>query len=443
MICIEFPPVNTTGNYRSAGFARYLLAQGIETHILTTEVKSGIDVFNKSFDLNLLKGLESAEIHRFNVKPLKKFWQTKIGSFLRIWWHTTDSIDKRWYYGRNKTRIFQLVKEIRPDVIYVTLPPFSVSRVALDLSRKFNIPLVSDFRDAWSLWGTSPYSTKWHYKKVLNLERELISQSECVIGVTPELVDDLKKSHRQIKGTNYKVVYNGYDSGLNVAATPKQQNHITNIVRVGYVGSFYYQPKSPIRWYRIDKRLLKQISYSPREEDWKYRSPYFFLKTLSKLKERNPKVAARVEFHLAGKKPIWLDSMLSELDVEANFVYHGFLKKEEVILLQNSWDILLATSERILGGKHFCLPSKTFDYISSKKPIWAFITDGTQKIFFNDYSQVKLFKPDDVEYNVEQIERIIDLNLFRKVEATPLAKEYSRAYQSSHLQSILNSVLTR
>lgn len=439
MICLEFPPVNTTGNYRSAGFARYLAKHNVETHILTTDIKSGERIFRKNVDHRLMKGLESVHIHRFPIKPLAKFWKTKIGSFLRIWWQSTDNIDRRWFNYENKKEIENLIERCRPDILYLTLPPFSISRVAIHLSRKFNIPLVSDFRDAWSLWGTSTFSTEWHYKKVLKLERQLIMQSTKVLGVTQELIDDLKAYHEGQFEDKFRVVYNGYDKSF-LTTVPTINIKHSDKISIGYVGSFYYQPTINPSWYRVDKHLLKWISYQPRLENWKYRSPYYFLKAVKAFVQSNPNYEAKLEFHLVGKKPSWLDEMLNEFRLQNNFVYHGFVDKSKVLELQKSWDILLATSENIVGGKHYCLPSKTFDYVESMKPIWAFITAGTQKEFYKDYPQVSIFNPD--EDNSEKMLNAVSQIHSQKVEFKKLDCTYYRENQAKVFHKILKNVVS-
>ena len=102
MLCIEFPPINTTGNYRSAGFARYLLKSNIEPIVFTAEEESAADAFNKKKDLSLLKGLENLKIYRFPIKKVSSLNKYKLVNYFRIWSSVFDSIGKRWYYGDNK-----------------------------------------------------------------------------------------------------------------------------------------------------------------------------------------------------------------------------------------------------------------------------------------------------------------------------------------------------
>ena len=192
MLCLEFPPVNTTGNYRSAGFAMAFSKSGHDVEVITTTVESGLETFNKGVDDTLLAGLEIIKVHRYPIKSISKFFSQGIGNAIRIWWNSTDSIDKRWYYGKNKRRMQEVVKRFKPDVLYVSLPPFSIARVAIDLKSQHSLPLITDMRDAWSLWATSPYSTRYHYKKVKRLERALFNASDAILGVTQQLVDDFK-----------------------------------------------------------------------------------------------------------------------------------------------------------------------------------------------------------------------------------------------------------
>ena len=107
---LEFPPVNTTGNYRSAGFARYLLSKDDDVLVFTCEVAAGEQTFSKKADFSLMQGLEKAKIFRYKIKPLKKIWRTKLGNAIQIWWNTTDKIDKRWFLGKTQKEILHTLK---------------------------------------------------------------------------------------------------------------------------------------------------------------------------------------------------------------------------------------------------------------------------------------------------------------------------------------------
>lgn len=424
MLCIEFPPVNTTGNYRSAGFARFLCNNNVETFVFTATVDTLEKAFNKKPDSSLLKGLEKAKIHRFPIAAIKPFWTKGIGDKIRIWWNISDKIDKRWYFGENKKKIDAIISEEKPDVLYVSLPPFSMARTAIAISKKFKIPLVTDMRDAWSLWVSLPFSTRFHYKKVRRVERQLFEQSKLVLAVTPELVEDFREQHSHINPEKFVTIFNGYDD-LNL----KQEEVIQkdSLYRIGYTGSFYYHPDSENvmdeKWYK--RSGLKKLYYTPRKEQWKYRSPFFFLKTMSILLEKTPELKSKLVFEYVGAAPHWLNSMVDELGLKHNFISHGFVSKKEVLKIQNSWDATLATSEKVKDGQHFCLPSKLFDIVNSKKRILAFLTPGSQLNFLKNYRQTVFFKPDEFDDNVLKLKDLIENNNVN-FEADELSKSFHR-----------------
>ena len=278
MLCLEFPPVNTTGNYRSAGFAMAFSKSGHDVEVITTTVESGLETFNKGVDDTLLAGLESIKVHRYPIKSISKFFSQGIGNAIRIWWNSTDSIDKRWYYGKNKRRMQEVVKRFKPDVLYVSLPPFSIARVAIDLKSQHSLPLITDMRDAWSLWATSPYSTRYHYKKVKRLERALFNASDAILGVTQQLVDDFKTQHPSIIENKFHVVFNGYDKNNVQIKTEEKHPVVPPTFTIGYVGSFYYDPGSDASmasaWHK--RSGLKKFWFSPTERVLGIQKPSFF-----------------------------------------------------------------------------------------------------------------------------------------------------------------------
>ena len=47
----------------------------------------------------------------------------------------------------------RLIERYSPTAIYVSLPPFSMGPLWIDLARRFKLPIVMDFRDAVALGG--------------------------------------------------------------------------------------------------------------------------------------------------------------------------------------------------------------------------------------------------------------------------------------------------
>ena len=233
------------------------------------------------------------------------------------------------------------------------------------------------------------------------------------------------------------MIYNGLDDFLTF---DKFSNLDSNFI-IGYVGSFYYSPdterKKELKWYR--RRFKDLLNYTPRTEQWLYRSPYFFIRALSLALKNNPKLRGRVSFEYIGEAPSWFINMIKANGLGDIFLNHGFKDKRDVLSIQNKWSAILATSEKIKNSDHFCLPSKLFDVVETRKRILAFVTSGTQKNFLRSYPQTVFFNPDSIEENSRILEDVI--NDGSNYKSLSLDREFTRYTQSLKILDLLNQIL--
>ncbi len=440
MIALEFPPANTTGNYRSAGFARSLIQQGHQVSVITLTEQSAKETFNVALEKSLLEGLDQVNYLKLDIVPLSDFQKLKRVSALRIFWNTTDNLFKRLFSKINQQRIDDFVAKVNPDIVYVSLPPFSMAYLAEYITDKFKKPLVVDMRDGWSLWGAAPFQTKWHYKKILRNETKLLSKAAAIITVTPEFTQLLQKQHQHLDKKLFHTVMNGYDQ----LGSQLTHHEIVDdsLIRIGYIGSFYYTPSSDLNalmpWYKRNG-IRSKLAYYHRLERWIYRSPYFFLKAIQHVKKENPQIGKQIIFELIGNEPVWLVNMIKDLGLENNFKSHGFKSKQEVLNILGTWHGVLATSEKIIKGEHFSLPSKIFDAIAAQKPILSFGTPGTQTNFLKNYKQTIFFNPDDTPEAAQLLKQFCNKPF--AAQTTPLLAEHSRVELSKSLEEIFNNII--
>jgi glycosyltransferase involved in cell wall biosynthesis len=130
-------------------------------------------------------------------------------------------------------------------------------------------------------------------------------------------------------------------------------------------------------WWR--KRGHRKLQYVPHQEDWLYRSPYFFFRAVRMLLDRHPELMEGLCIRFAGSKPDWIQGMVEEFDLVAIVQFLGRIPLSESLRFQESCDALLLTSSKVIGGQDYSIAGKTFEYISMKKPIIAFVTEGAQK----------------------------------------------------------------
>jgi hypothetical protein len=257
-----------------------------------------------------------------------------------------------------------------------------------------------------------------------------------VIGVTPQLNRIFKQSHPKISSDKFVTIFNGFDKEIN-ANTINTYSKTT--LKIGYTGSFYYNEEahsiSKSKWYK--RSGLKKFYYYPKNEDWLYRSPYFYLKALHQLFVLKPELKSKIEFHFIGFEPVWLKKMIEEFNLEGNYFPYGFKSKQEVSRIQETFDVFLCTSEKVMGEDHYCLPSKLFDYIDLGKPVLAFITNGIQKEFILQSNLGIVCNPDNQK---ECIQAILDLFNYPGAQVN---KAFLQAFGSNELSLELRNILIR
>jgi hypothetical protein len=407
-LLMEFAPVNTTGNFRWLKFIKYINEFNIQPIIITFKEDEGAEYFKSKIDYSLLNDLPTDTIiYRIHCSDNKKYFFKRIQEFISIYFSIKDSLAKRWKPYLFK-EIGAIIDKHHPQFIVTSLPPFSSGLLALDISKKFNIPLILDLRDLWALFGSGPVSSRIHYGLTLKEENKIFSYAKAIIGVTPQMINLLQKSHPNVEKNKFHLIPNGFDKEPNQIRDFSFKSK-KDIIIIGYVGSFYYEPDRRNNMFKPwwEKKFHKKLEYVPILQDWLYRSPYFFLKTLNYLFTENPDLKGKIFIEFIGHKPKWLDVMLDEFDLKNNFKSHGFVSHEQSIILQKQFDIFLATSEKMIGGEHYCLPSKIFDYVGQNKPILAFVTEGIQKEFLINSGLSIFCDPDNIELSANSIHDLI------------------------------------
>jgi len=314
--------------------------------------------------------------------------------------------------------------------------------LAVELSRKFRLPLVVDMRDLYSRWGNTPFGTRIHYWLTVLEERRIFAASQTIIGVTPRLLEVFKSSHPGISSSKFEFIPNGFDGDSNSITDFNFSANQTKI-SIGYVGSFYYQPEVRKQfakpWWRRSGH--RKFFYIPIKEDWLYRSPYFFLKTIAQLLVMYPQLKEIIKIEFVGREPTWLKEMISEFALANIVTIHGFVSHLRSIEIQQSFDVLLATSEKVVGEEHYCLPSKIFDYVGLSKPVIGFVTDGIQKDFILNSGIGIVCDPDNVEQSAEKMGRLFFDGANFKINRKYL-QQFERKNTAIKLASLLKGSFT-
>jgi len=99
------------------------------------------------------------------------------------------------------------------DLVYVSCPPYPQAMAAAAFARRMQLPLVVDFRDAWSL---DPYQEGSRLKRMIyrhlfpSMERRLVSRTDMLILNTPSALQAYQELY-PVQADKMTWLPNGYD----------------------------------------------------------------------------------------------------------------------------------------------------------------------------------------------------------------------------------------
>jgi hypothetical protein len=400
-IAFEFPPVNSGGSHRPFKLANAIANKGWQAIVLTADNNSSPNSARP--DTSLVNGLHpSIKVIRSGLRPentMDRFLVKGYGFVPDIAW-------RRWKDSLLK-ELPAVISEHQPAAIYLTCPPFSLYKLAGWLKKEYtSIPLIVDMRDAWSYWVISPYASRFHYRQVKRQEYQLLQLADRVLVTSRQTLTDFLQLHPKLDAAKFHYLPNGFTDFIDTANIPK---HSGNKIRIGYVGSFYYNPATQEMmekpWYK--KKPYQWLQYIPRKENWRYRSPLYFFRLLSKFRQAYPELYSSIELHFAGKKPAWFDEMAAAYGLADIITHHGPVSQQDSIAFQASCDWLLITSAKVINGRDYSIAGKTFEYLSLRKPIIALVCEGAQKDLLSASGIACIIDPDKADEGLALLKSIV------------------------------------
>ena len=179
MLAFDFPPLATVGVHRSVRLARHLPEQGIRPVVITTDRESLRAWSGRPLDDTLVDELPpDLTIYRVPC-PRPAGARLRVMRRLQHFFSSGEDIGRRW--APHLTAMWdRVVAETKPSALLLTAPPFSVVPHALTLARRSGLPLIIDFRDAWSQWCHNANPTWWHYRAKLRAERACVEGAQAM-----------------------------------------------------------------------------------------------------------------------------------------------------------------------------------------------------------------------------------------------------------------------
>lgn len=394
LLAFEFPPLSSGGVHRALGFAEYLGAFGIDLSVVTVRPEDYAAWSSARVDPALAARVPaSVPVYRTPSGFPDWYWRwmrSRLGFRALQYAYRGDAVSSFW-----SSSVAHAVAAHRPDVLLATMPPFGVAVIAREIAKHHRLPWVADWRDPWTYWCAAPFPTYAHYLYARHAEGATLREANVSVATSRVTRDDWIRFFSGVDPSRLVTIYNGYDDLSQVEAGESRT--------IVYAGSWYYDPRSRATmmqpaWRRSPQRWL---FYSPRKEDWLYRSPYFFLRGLARY--RGP---VSVEF--AGAIPGWLPAMLRETGTDGRVTLRGPIPHDDALRLQKGAGALLLTSAKVIGGRDYSVAGKTFEYFGLRRPILGVLTDGAMRDLVDESGLGIVADPDDEQAVADAIARVAE-----------------------------------
>ncbi|MBX3044202.1 MAG: glycosyltransferase [Candidatus Kapabacteria bacterium] len=337
VIAYYFPPMGLSGVQRTLKFVKYLPDFGWNPVVLTTE---NSDYY--AYDDTLLEEIpdivkifkvpESKRKSKIKSKPRKfpNYFKQRIGAAIVRFFKQPDSkIHWKKFALKEAEKIIQ---EHDIKIIFATAPPFTSFLIAKELSEKYDIPFVIDYRDNWVDNPFHFYPTLWHKNYNIELEKSVLTVSERAFVITRYAKELLLKRYRFLSHDDVVILPHGYDPEdfVNIPAT-------------------------------INTRKLVFTHSGLFQDD---RTPKYFLKAINLFLKDYPDATDEIELRFVGLMRPSHTRLIKRYKVANICTLTGYLNHKEAVQNLIESNVLWLTVNDTIRT-----PGKLYEYIGAMKPI--------------------------------------------------------------------------
>jgi glycosyltransferase involved in cell wall biosynthesis len=351
IIAYYFPPMGLSGVQRTVKFAKYLPKFGWKPTVLTIEPTGYY-----AFDDTLLKEAEDAgvkivrtrsyDVNRIfkkqGVIKMPPEWMRKILQYIGDLFFFPDT--KIGWKSIAVKAASELIDSERFDILFATAPPQTDFLIGAVLKRKYEIPLVVDYRDAWLEYPFKYFPTPLHRLWHAHLEKQVLKAADRVIVTHRRVKESILRRNKILDYNEVIILSQGFDAEDFPPMNAEKQTSPVKM-KITHAGTFYAE-----------------------------RNPVIMLQALANVFRSNPKIRGRIEIHLAGNVREEDRQLVKRLNLQNAVYFLGYLPHRECIRCLVESDVLWFVIDN-----DYQTPGKLYEYFGSRKPLIASLIDGYTK----------------------------------------------------------------
>ena len=256
-----------------------------------------------------------------------------------------------WYFECRK-KALEIAKKEKVGCVFTTSPPHSVHLFGHHLKNKLGIPWVMDIRDALFDEPNRNQSAGVRFQAALEqfYEKRFYAAADAIISVSDPIIESIQRRHAALYPENRTyTIPNGFDDE-DFSNSGKKANS-DRLLTVTYTGSFMGK-----------------------------RNPVIFLKAIQILVESKDVKATDILIRFIGHFDNSTLELFKKFSTYLPIEVLPFLPHTETLRYQISSDLLLliVNVDASEGGSQI-MTGKFFEYIGSRRPIFALVPDGPLK----------------------------------------------------------------
>jgi glycosyltransferase involved in cell wall biosynthesis len=303
----------------------------------------------------------------------------------------------------------RLIERGRVDAILTTSSPDSAHLIGRQLTRRYRLPWIADFRDPWTRRLSFDPPTAWHRARQVAWERSVLAEAARVTVTSPETRRDYLERYPALEPQKIRVITNGFDeedfAPLRGVAPPRERMEILHAGQLN--------PERPARPFLEALRLFFERQPAARERvRVRFIGPFY---------ERDREDATR--FGLAGQ--VGFQSGMRHGEIV------GALCASHLLLLMEQ------DSER--GG--LILPGKIFEYLRARRPILGLLPHGAAWRLIEELGAGRCCRTGEASEAASLLDEFYKRFSENRLEPTPLDRQALERFERRSLAGELAAEL--
>lgn len=410
IIAYYFPPMGLSGVQRTLKFVKYLPDFAWNPVVLTCDSNNSYYAYDESLlkdiplNVKIYRAAEKKNISKIRKKSKKfpNYLTQKIGRFFLQIFKQPDTKIHWKKFALHKAE--EIIRENDIKIIFATAPPFTDFLIAKELSQKFDIPFVVDYRDNWVDNPFHFFPTIWHKNYNIKLEKSILNFAEKAFVTTRFAKELILKRYRFLNYDDIVILPHGFDP------QDFQETQIN---------------------YKENNRIV--FTHSGLFQD--DRNPKFFLKAMSLFLKENNIPRESIELRFIGlMRPSHL-RLFKKYNLKDISLITGYVEHQAAIEYLKTSDVLWLTLNDNIRS-----PGKLYEYIGARKTILFLGPRGQMSAIVNESNAGFVAESKKVKEIKKKIEEIY--KLWQKNSLPIPSEEFVNQYNRKTISSVLARYLS-